>query len=102
FRGIGRLFGRGGDVAEQPVGTVFDEARQELPFGGGETAQERAVAEERSEQALPGRADAPGAREGGTGLIPRLRQRRLPSREAQRAQPQIGGPRRRGLGLGEV
>ena len=102
FRGISGLFGRGGDVTKEAVGTVFDKAGQEPPFGGGETAEERAVAEERSEQALPGRADAPGAREGGTGLIHRLRQRGFPRREAQRAQPRIGGPRRHGLGLGDV
>ena len=77
--------------AEQGIGAVADEPRQEIPLGNRDAAQKWAVAEHRGKQSLPAGVCAPGAGERGAALVRGRGERFLPGREAEREKPCIGG-----------
>ena len=89
FAAIGVSLGRRGNFLKQRVGAFLDQTGQEIPFGDGDPAQERTVAEDRAEQAFAARGCAPGAGERGTALVLRLGKRRLPGAGAQGEQTHI-------------
>ncbi len=93
FAAIGVCLGRRDNFLEQRIGAFLDDAGEELPFGDGEAAQKRAVAEDRGEQAFAGRGGAPLAGKRGAAFVLRLGEGGLPGRKAERQKPRIRGQR---------
>ena len=102
FAGIGALFDARRDLVEQSIRPVLDITQEEGPFGDRKLAEKRAVAEQCSQQAFPRFRGGPGAGDRGAAVVRRFGERRVPSGEAQFAQPRIGRPRQRGVRSGEV
>ncbi len=87
--GSSGCFDRGGDLLEQRIGAVLDEAGQEPPFLDRNPAQERAVAEDRGEQPPALRQRAPVAGGLCCGIVLRRGKRLVPCLEAEREKARL-------------
>jgi hypothetical protein len=89
-------------LPEDRIGAVLDQAEQEAPFLGGESAQKRAVAEYGGKQPSPRLARRPSASAIRVIPVRCLGEGHLPGREAQLAKPGIGRLWRGDFRSGEV